>query len=103
MGLPWRKYVSLVIEIKVVPRSGKSQLILDKSGILKCFLKAAPKKGKANKEVIEVVAKFIEIRKGEIEIVSGFNCRKKLLKIQTDMSYEQLLEKLGGGIQKKVF
>jgi len=95
--------VSLMVEVKVVTQSGKRQLVVDKSGILKCFVKAAPEKGKANKEVIDVIAKMLKVAKGSVEIVSGLTNRKKLLRIQTDLSYENLLELLGSGIQKKIF
>lgn len=95
--------MSLIIELKVVPQSGKLMLILDKSGILKAFLKAAPEDGKANKELIELIANFANVTKKSVEIVSGLTSRKKKLAIDTNMTYEQFLSKLGSGIQKKIF
>lgn len=94
--------MALMLEIKVVPQSGRSQLVIDKSGILRCYIKAAPEKGKANKEVIEVLSKTLRVPKGAIEIVSGLTGRKKLLKVQTKLTYEHVLQILGSGIQKKI-
>ena len=92
----------LIIEIKVVTQSGRSTIILDKSGILKCFVKSAPENGKANQEVIEIISKVIKIAKGYVEIVSGFTSRKKIIKIQTDINYEKFINIIGSGIQKKI-
>lgn len=94
--------MALIIEIKIVPQSGKSQLIVDKSGILKCFVKAAPEKGKANKELIDIISKQLQIPKRNMLIISGATSRKKLIKIETDLKYEQLLTLLGSGVQKNI-
>jgi len=45
--------MSLVFDLKVVPRSGRNKWVLDKSGKLKCYLKSPPEKGLANKELIK--------------------------------------------------
>lgn len=87
--------MALIIELKVVPQSGRKDLILDKSGILKCFVTSAPEDGKANKEVIQLIAEKLKIKKNQIEIVSGLTSRKKKLAIDTLLSYEQLLQHLG--------
>lgn len=95
--------MALIIDLKVVAQSGKQALILDKQGILKCFVKSAAQDGKANKEVIEVVSDFVGVTKKSVEIVQGLMSRKKRLAIATNMTYEQLLEKLGCDVQGKMF
>lgn len=97
-----KDFVSLIIEVKVLPQSGKALFIVDKSGILKCFIKAAPEKGRANKEVIDVIAKKIGIAKSLISIICGATGRKKLIKIHADITYEQILKTLNSGIQTKI-
>ena len=92
----------LILEIKVIPRSGRMALVLDKSGILKCYIKAVPEKGKANEEVVELIAKVIKIAKGSVEIMSGWTSPKKIIKIQVDLTYEDFLHMIGSGIQKKL-
>ena len=94
--------MALCIDIKVIPLSGRQRLLVDKSGQLKCFIKSAPQKGKANKECIEVIAKCLGIAKGSIEIVAGFTSRKKLCKLHIDMTYEQILDLLGSGSQQSI-
>lgn len=95
--------MALIIDLKVVPQSGKSMLILDKSGMLKCFVKAAPEDGKANREVVQIIADLCEVAKNSVEIIQGLTSRKKRLIIETEMSHEQLLLKLSGEFQKKIF
>lgn len=95
--------MALIIDIKVVTQSGKSVLMLDKSGTLKCFVKAVPEDGKANRELIQVVADVCKVTKKSVEIVSGLTSRKKRLAIDTPMNYEQFLLKLTGEFQKKIF
>lgn len=50
-------------------------------GTLKVRVKAPPEKGKANKEVIKVLAKKYGVKKSEVEIVSGATDQIKLIKI----------------------
>ncbi len=93
----------LFIDFKVFPQSGRQQLVLDKSGILKCFILAAPEDGKANKEIIEFIARLLSLKKQDIEIVGGLISRKKRLVIQTDMSYEHFLSVVGLESQSSIF
>jgi uncharacterized protein len=95
--------MALIIDLKVVTQSGKSILILDKSGILKCYVKAAPEEGKANCEVVQIIADFAGVPKKSVEIIQGLTSRKKRLAIETSMNYEQFLLKLNGGVQKNIF
>ena len=89
--------MALLIEIKVIPSSGRQKFVLDKSGIIKCFLKSAPEKGRANVELIDILAKNLKISKGQIEILSGQTSRKKRIKIDQDLTKDSFLEKLGIG------
>lgn len=87
--------MGLIVEIKVVPQSGRQEWQLDKNGQLKCFLKSAPEKGKANQELIKFIAHTLKIPQYHIELISGQTTRLKKVKIFTDLSYEQFLAKLG--------
>ncbi len=84
----------MIIEIKVIPSSGKQGCILDKSGMVKCFLKSAPENGAANKELIKQLSKLLKIPQVDIEIVGGLISRKKRLKI-AGLTEEQFWKRLG--------
>lgn len=81
----------LIIDIKVVPSASKQKVIIDKSNKLKFYLKNPPEKGKANSELIEMLAHNLKLKKSEIEIIHGETTRNKKLKIHCDISYEKLL------------
>jgi uncharacterized protein len=85
----------LLFEIKVTPSSGRQGFSLDKSGMLKCALKSPPERNKANEELIVLLADKLGLRKDQIFITSGLISRKKRLKIETLLSYEEVLAKLG--------
>ena len=95
--------MALTVEIKVVPRSGKQQIKLNKADQLVCYLKSPPERGLANKELIKLVAKALKIPQAAVSIVAGQASRKKLLKMDLDVTYEQLLDQLGIQRQMSLF
>jgi len=72
----------MYLRIKVQPKS-KDSGVYDTmyDGTLKVRVKAAPEKGKANKELIKILAEKYKVRKSEIQIVSGATDQIKLVKI----------------------
>ena len=86
--------MSLIIEVKVTPSSGRQKFVKDKSGGIKCFLKSAPEDGKANEELIKLLAKKLSILKNDIKLILGATSRRKRIKIDADITLEQLMEKL---------
>ncbi len=95
--------MSLICEIKVVPSSGKSECKLDKNGMLKCYLKSPAENGKANKELIKMLAKGVGATQDEVSIVSGETSRNKRIRIDQNITFEQLLVKLGIERQMALF
>lgn len=95
--------MSLILIIKVVPNSGRNTWQIDSLGILKCYLKCAPEKGKANQELLKILSKTLKIKLSEIEILAGKTSRSKKIKISANLSYDQFLEKLDIYEQKTIF
>ena len=95
--------MALVFDIKVVPRSGRNAWKLDKSGMLKCYLKSAPEKGLANKELIKTVARVLSVTQEDVEIIAGATRRNKRLKVNLDISFDRLLAILGVERQQSLF
>ena len=87
--------MALVFDVKVVPSSGRVAWKLDKSGILKCYLKSPPERGLANKELIKLLSKALSVPQADVTIASGATSRKKRLRVGLDMTFEQLLNALG--------
>lgn len=74
------------LRIKVIPRSPKNEIVEileDESGekTYKIRIKAAPEKGKANKELIKFLSKEFCIPKENISIISGKTEQLKLVRI----------------------
>jgi uncharacterized protein (TIGR00251 family) len=96
--------MSLQFDIKVVPASGRSAFVLDKSGHLKCFLKNQAQDGKANLELIKLLAKKVGVTMTNIEIAVGATNRKKTIRINnTTLSYLELLAALQLDQQQGIF
>lgn len=91
--------MSFILEIKVVPQSGKFGFICTQKGELKCMVKAQPEKGAANKELIKGLAQLLNVTQNDIEIVSGLTSRKKRIKIHKTFTREQLYKALGIALQ----
>ncbi|MFX1295831.1 MAG: DUF167 domain-containing protein [Promethearchaeota archaeon] len=45
-------------------------------------ISSKPEKGKANKNIIELLAKFFKIKKSQIQIIKGHKSRKKIIQIE---------------------
>ena len=66
--------------IKVFPKSSREELI-EKDGVIKAYVKAAPDKGKANKAVVDLIAKKYKVKKKDVVIVLGQTSRNKVIEI----------------------
>lgn len=71
-----------IIQVKVLPRSSKDQLVgQDHQGIFKLKLTAPPVQGRANKALKEFLSKRLGVAKTKIEIISGERLRVKTVQI----------------------
>jgi uncharacterized protein (TIGR00251 family) len=85
--------MTIILEIKVVPSSGKQRCILEGER-LKCFLKAAPEKGKANKELVAYLSKMLQLRSQDITILTGATSRLKRVQCETEKSFDDICNDL---------
>lgn len=69
------------IRVKVVPRSSKKGVEPQADGSLIVRLSAPPVEGKANEQLIELVAKHCGVAKSLVRIVNGTSSRVKTLEI----------------------
>lgn len=74
-----QKYITL--KIKVEPRSSKSGIVGPYGDSLKVKLTSPPVEGRANKELVEVLAKGFGITKKDVEIISGQSSKNKIVKL----------------------
>jgi uncharacterized protein (TIGR00251 family) len=81
------------LAVKVTPNAGRSEITGLKDGVLQVRVAAPPDKGKANKELINVLAERLGIRKSAVLIVKGQTSRHKTIIIE-GMSGEELLKRI---------
>ena len=68
--------------VKVVPGSSKTALCGVLDGMLKVKVAAAPEKGKANKCLVEFLAKQLDIKKNDVAVCSGQTSPVKQIQIR---------------------
>lgn len=83
----------IVIKVKIVPGSSKNKIVGVYNDALKITIAAPPVEGKANKKCITYLAKYFDVAKSKVEIISGKSSKNKLIKIY-DISQENFLERI---------
>ena len=70
-----------MIRVKVLPRSSKTEIAGQADGVYRIKLTAPPVDGKANKALINFLAKKTGLPKRKFQIVSGEHSRNKTIRI----------------------
>jgi hypothetical protein len=83
----------IVVKVKIVPGSSQNKIVGVYDNALKITITAPPVEGKANKKCIAYLAKYFDVAKSKIEIISGKSSKNKLIKIY-DINKKDFLEKL---------
>lgn len=63
------------------PNSKNPRVEEDLTKVLHVYVKAPPLEGKANKEVIEALAKFFETKKAKVILIRGEKSKNKVFEI----------------------
>lgn len=71
----------VVLDVRVIPRSAKSQIAGTRNDALVIRLKAPPVDGAANEELIRLLATVLGIPRRNVEIVSGHTSRTKRVRL----------------------
>lgn len=69
------------IRARIVTRAKENKIIKEPGGAWKLRVTAAPSGGKANEQVIELIAKEFATAKSNIEIVHGLTSRDKVIEV----------------------
>ena len=71
----------MIIQVKVKPNSKQQKIEEAGDGSFIVRLKSPPIDGKANKELVELLAKKFHISRSQITIKSGLSSKNKLIEI----------------------
>jgi uncharacterized protein len=74
---------TVTLRVKVKPNARTSSLVQSPDGTWEAKLKAPPVDGKANEELVALVAEHFQCRKAAVVIKAGASGRNKLVKIET--------------------
>jgi len=70
----------VVLNIRVIPKSSRN-LIKKENNFLKVYLTKPAQDGLANKQLIELLAKYLKRKKYQFKIIKGENSRDKLVDV----------------------
>ena len=71
------------IQVKVKPNSKYQKIEEVESGCFKVSLRSPPLNGKANQELIVILAKQFKVPQSHIKIKSGLSAKNKLIEIDS--------------------
>jgi uncharacterized protein (TIGR00251 family) len=71
----------MILTVKVSPGSKKTAIRRFENDILYVCVTAPPEKGRANEEVIGLLAERLNLKKNQIEILSGATGKLKRIKL----------------------
>ena len=64
-----------------MPSASRNKVEKTPEGIYKVYVTSSPQKGKANKQVIDVLSKFFGKKKYEVRILRGKTSRQKVVEV----------------------
>lgn len=70
----------IVFSIKVRPRSRRRGILGVRAGSLLVGVSSPPERGKANDELVEILAELLRRPRSSVEILSGHNRRDKVVR-----------------------
>jgi uncharacterized protein (TIGR00251 family) len=73
---------AITFDVRVIPRSSKSEIVGEIDGVIKIKLKAPPVDGAANEELVRLISKELEISRSSIDIVAGHASKQKRVRIK---------------------
>lgn len=71
----------MIINVKVKPNSKKKEIKKNLDGSLTLSLTSAPRRGKANLELIKLLGRYFKVSSSKIKIKRGLSSRKKVVEV----------------------
>ncbi len=73
-----------ILTVKVKPNSRKQEIRQEEDGSLTVYLKSPPIAGKANQELIQLLAKMFDVPQSYVQIKAGVSAKSKRVEIHMD-------------------
>ncbi|MEA3249344.1 MAG: DUF167 domain-containing protein [Patescibacteria group bacterium] len=72
----------ILLEVKVRAGAKTEAVQYQADGSFRIRITTAPEKGKANKDVMRLLAGFLGVKKGQLKIVGGETCSHKKISLE---------------------
>lgn len=92
---------SITFAVRVQPRAARSGVVGEFAGALKLRLAAPPVDGAANEELIRLLAKFFDLTRVNIELISGATNKNKVVRL-SGVSLDEVTRKIGAALRDKI-
>ena len=73
----------MILQVRVIPRSSRN-CIKNEDGILKAHLTKPALSGLANKQLLELLADYLKVKKYHIRIIRGGKSRQKTIQVDDE-------------------
>jgi uncharacterized protein (TIGR00251 family) len=83
----------LILPVRAQPGARKAGVLGEQGGALKVAVTAPPEDGRANKALVEVLRDLLNLRRSQVELLSGATSREKRFLIR-GLSREELQQQL---------
>ena len=70
------------LSVKVTPHANKDKVVQLSDTSYKVFTCVAPEKGKANAQVLALLAEALGVKKSQLHLVAGLTSREKIFTVQ---------------------
>ena len=72
---------TVTLSVRVIPRAKRSEVVGAGGDSLKVYVMAPPEGGRANDALVAVLAKWLDVKRHQIEILAGASGRNKLVRV----------------------
>lgn len=84
-----------ILPVRAQPGARRNEIRSEQGGMLKVCVTQSPEKGKANKALIELLGKKLDLKKSQIELIAGETSHQKRFLIH-GIKAEDLAGRIGG-------
>jgi uncharacterized protein (TIGR00251 family) len=81
------------LEVKVIPGAARSEITGVTAGVLHLKIAAPPVRGKANRELIDLLSRALGVSRSAVSIVRGQTSRHKAIEVE-GMDREEIIRRL---------
>ena len=83
----------ITISVQVHPNAARDEIAGFTDGVLQVRVSAPPVKGKANKQLIALLSRILEVSKSRLSIVKGHTAKSKVMAI-SGLSQDEIMKRL---------